>query len=65
MERVVDPGPIDYEQIELYKDRDLEEALEQDGLDPEAMKYRLIELSGLRDTRDEIDAMEALRPGDG
>jgi hypothetical protein len=51
-ELVLDPGPIAYADIDLYGDPDLELALQQEGLDPQATTYRLIEipLSSLNDT---------------
>lgn len=53
METVIDPGPIKYQDIELYQDHDLEQALEQNGLDPANTTYRLIEipLSAIADTK--------------
>lgn len=49
---VLDPGPIPYVRIDLYGDRDLEHALREEGLDPQAATYRLIEipLSSITDT---------------
>jgi hypothetical protein len=43
-ERVIDPGPIPYTNIELYLDPDLEHALREEGLDPTVTTYRLIEM---------------------
>jgi len=43
-ETVIDPGPIPYARIDLYGDPDLEQALREEGLDPEATSYRLIEI---------------------
>jgi hypothetical protein len=49
---VIDPGPIPYARIDLYGDPDLEHALIEEGLDPQATTYRLIEipLSSIADT---------------
>jgi hypothetical protein len=41
---VIDPGPIPYAGIDLYGDPDLEHALREEGLDPQATSYRLIEI---------------------
>jgi len=51
-ERVLDPGPIAYTDIDLYGDPDLEHALRQEGLDPQTTTYRLIEipLTSINDT---------------
>jgi hypothetical protein len=51
-ETVLDPGPIPYALIGLYGDPDLEHALREEGLDPQATTYRLIEipLSAINDT---------------
>jgi hypothetical protein len=51
-ETVFDPGPIPYALIGLYGDPDLEHALREEGLDPQATTYRLIEipLSAINDT---------------
>lgn len=43
-EKVLDPGPIPYTRIDLYGDPDLEHALREEGLDPQATSYRLIEV---------------------
>jgi hypothetical protein len=43
-ETVIDPGPIPYTRIDLYGDPDLEHALREEGLDPQATSYRLIEI---------------------
>jgi hypothetical protein len=43
-ETVIDPGPIPYANIDLYGDPDLEHALVEEGLDPQATSYRLIEI---------------------
>ena len=43
-EKVLDPGPIAYADIDLYGDPDLEHALREEGLDPQATTYRLIEI---------------------
>jgi hypothetical protein len=43
-ERVLDPGPIPYALIDLHGDPDLEHALREEGLDPQATAYRLIEI---------------------
>lgn len=49
---MLDPGPIPYALIDLYGDPDLELALREEGLDPQATTYRLIEipLSAITDT---------------
>jgi hypothetical protein len=59
---VLDPGPIPYAPIGLYGDPDLEHALTEEGLDPQATTYRLIEipLSAINDTV----SMPRLRPAD-
>ena len=44
VERVLDPGPIPYSQIALSGDPDLEHGLRHFGVEPEATRYRLIEL---------------------
>lgn len=51
-ETVIDPGPIPYARIDLYGDPDLEHALREEGLHPQATSYRLIEipLSSITDT---------------
>lgn len=51
-ETVLAPGPIPYARIDLYGDPDLEHALREEGLDPQATTYRLIEipLSSITDT---------------
>lgn len=51
-EKVLDPGPIPYARIDLFGDPDLEQALREEGLDPQATTYRLIEipLSSITDT---------------
>jgi hypothetical protein len=51
-ETVIDPGPIAYARIDLCGDPDLEHALREEGLDPQATTYRLIEvpLSSISDT---------------
>jgi hypothetical protein len=41
---VLDPGPIPYARIDLYGDPDLEHALREEGIDPQATTYRLIEI---------------------
>jgi hypothetical protein len=53
MERILDPGPISYHEIELYHDPDLEHALREDGLEPATTVYRLIEIpvASLAETR--------------
>jgi hypothetical protein len=43
-DRVIDPGPIAYADIELYGDPDLEHALSEEGLDPGTTSHRLIEI---------------------
>lgn len=43
-ETVIDPGPIPYASIALYGDSDLEHALREEGLNPQATTYRLIEI---------------------
>lgn len=43
-ERVLDPGPILYADIELYGDPDLEHGLRHSGFEPELTTYRLIEI---------------------
>jgi hypothetical protein len=43
-ERVIDPGPIPYADIELYLDPDLEHALSEQGPDPAVTTYRLTEI---------------------
>jgi hypothetical protein len=35
-ETVLDPGPLPYARIDLYGDPDLEHALREEGLDPQA-----------------------------
>lgn len=51
-EKVLDPGPIPYARIDLFGDPDLEHALREEGLEPQATTYRLIEipLSSITDT---------------
>jgi len=44
MERVLDSGPIPYQQIALYGDVDLEHGLEHHGVEPERTLYRLLEV---------------------
>jgi len=44
MERVLDPGPIPYAEIDLFDDPDLEYGLRHYGVAPEASTYRLIEI---------------------
>jgi hypothetical protein len=51
-EKVLNPGPIPYARIDLFGDPDLEHALREEGLDPQATSYRLIEIpvGSIRDT---------------
>ncbi len=44
VETVLRAGPIPYDEIELRGDHDLDQALREEGLDPQSTSYRLIDI---------------------